>query len=43
MITAVLGERTLVDTEVAMAFAVSWKPLMKSKITERTITLTSKK
>src|SRR5579884_3661564 len=29
--TAVLGFNTLVATEVAMAFAVSWKPLMKSK------------
>jgi len=31
MATATLEERTRVDTDVAMAFAVSWKPLMKSK------------
>ena len=29
--TAFLGERTLVETIVAMEFAESWKPLMKSK------------
>ena len=40
MATATLGERTRVDTDVAMAFAVSWKPLMKSKTRARTITKT---
>src|SRR5512136_901149 len=29
--TACLGERTLVDTTVEMAFAESWKPFVKSK------------
>src|SRR5512145_3493953 len=29
--TAKLGERTRVDTTVAIEFAASWKPLMKSK------------
>ena len=29
--TATRGERARVDTEVAIAFAVSWKPLVKSK------------
>ena len=31
-ITAALGERTRVETTVAMELAESWKPLMKSKI-----------
>src|SRR5512144_1615875 len=29
--TATTGERTRVETTVAMEFAASWKPLMKSK------------
>ena len=43
MDTATFGDKTLVDTDVAIAFAVSWKPFMKSKITARTITHRSKK
>jgi len=35
MLAATLGERTLVETDAAMALAVSWKPLMKSKIRAR--------
>ena len=31
MATATRGERARVETEVAMALAVSWKPLVKSK------------
>lgn len=38
MPTAARGESTRVETEVAIAFAVSWKPFMKSKMTARTIT-----
>ena len=30
--TAFLGERTRVETTVAMEFAASWKPLRKSKV-----------
>jgi hypothetical protein len=30
--TATDGERTRVETTVAMEFAESWKPLMKSKM-----------
>ena len=36
-ITAWVGERTLVETTVAMEFAASWKPFMKSKTMARTI------
>ena len=36
--TATLGDKTLVETDVAIAFAVSWKPFMKSKMVARTIT-----
>lgn len=43
IVMAALGDKTLVDTDVAIAVAVSWKPFMKSKITERTITQRSKK
>ena len=43
IVTAAFGDSTLVDTDVAIAFAVSWKPFMKSKITARTITQRSKK
>jgi len=32
MMTATRGDRARVETEVAMALAVSWKPLVKSKI-----------
>ncbi len=41
--TATFGDKTLVDTDVAIAFAVSWKPFIKSKMTARTITQISKK
>ncbi len=34
--TAIPGESTLVDTTVAMEFALSWKPLMKSKTSATT-------
>jgi hypothetical protein len=30
--TACFGDKTLVDTMVAIEFAASWKPLVKSKI-----------
>jgi len=40
-ITACNGVRTLVDTIVAIEFAASWKPLIKSKIRPRRITVTS--
>src|SRR4030042_6366641 len=43
MDTATFEDKTLVDTDEAIAFAVSWKPFMKSKITARTITQRSKK
>ena len=32
IIIALLGDMALVDTEVAIALAVSWKPLIKSNI-----------
>lgn len=32
METAAKGDRTLVDTKVAMEFAESWNPVIKSKI-----------
>ena len=38
-----LRDRTLVYTEVAIAFAVSWKLLMKSEIIAGTTKLRSKK
>jgi len=41
--TAALGVKALVDTEVAIAVAVSWKPFIKSNTSARTITQTSKK
>ena len=34
--TAIPGESTRVETTVAIEFAASWKPLMKSKISART-------
>src|SRR6267142_1273550 len=34
--TAAVGERTRVETTVAMEFAASWKPLMKSKASATT-------
>jgi hypothetical protein len=40
---ATLEDRTLVYTEVAIAFAVSWKLSMKSKIITGTTALRSKK
>jgi len=43
MDTATFGDSTLVDTDVAIAFAVSWKPFMKSKISARTMTQMSRK
>lgn len=36
-ITACTGVRTLVDTTVAIEFAASWNPFIKSKITASTI------
>ena len=36
--TATPGERTRVETTVAMELALSWKPLMKSKISATTMT-----
>ena len=38
--TAEKGERTFVDTTVAIELAESWNPLMKSKIRTRVITIT---
>jgi hypothetical protein len=35
MPTAAIGDRTLVETTVAIEFAESWKPFMKSKIRTR--------
>src|SRR5579884_116538 len=40
--TAWRGERARVEMEVAMALAVSWKPLVKSKITATTKAATSR-
>src|SRR2546422_8830009 len=40
--TASRGVRALVETEVATAFAVSWKPFVKSKPRATTITTTSR-
>ncbi len=40
-VTAARGERARVETEVATAFAVSWKPLVKSKNSATTTTTTS--
>ena len=39
--TAVRGERARVDTDVATAFAVSWKPFVKSKPIATTTTMTT--
>ena len=39
MMMASLGRIARVDTEVAMAFAVSWKPLMKPKTSANPITV----
>jgi hypothetical protein len=41
MITAARGESARVETDVAIAFAVSWKPLVKSKQRPMTTTATS--
>ncbi len=41
MSTAVRGFRAPVATEVAMAFAVSWKPFVKSNTRATTITSTT--
>ena len=38
--TAIRGESAFVDTDVATAFAVSWKPFVKSKPRATTITMT---
>jgi hypothetical protein len=38
-IIATLAGRALVEIEVAMVFAVSWKPLIKSKDSARTTTM----
>jgi hypothetical protein len=40
--TATLGDKTLVETEVAIALAESWKPFMKSNATARAMTTRSK-
>ena len=40
MITAILGDSARVETEVATAFAVSWKPFVKSKPSATTMTTT---
>ncbi len=40
--TALNGLRTRVPTMVAMEFAESWKPFMKSKLTARIITRPSR-
>ena len=42
MSTAIRGDNARVDTDVATALAVSWKPLVKSKPSATTITSTSK-
>ena len=39
--TATCGERTRVETTVAMEFAASWKPLMKSKTSATTMMKTT--
>lgn len=39
MKTAVLGFNARVDTDVAIAFAVSWNPLIKSKASANTTTI----
>src|SRR3954463_13559038 len=39
--TAIRGESARVETEVATAFAVSWKPFVKSKISATAIVMTS--
>src|ERR1700716_1052013 len=39
--TAILGERARVEMEVAMALAVSWKPLVKSKTSAAAMAATS--
>ena len=39
--TASLGESARVETEVATAFAVSWKPFVKSKASATTTVMTS--
>ena len=36
-ITALNGDNTFVETTVAIEFAASWKPLIKSKINARII------
>ena len=40
---ASFGEMARVETDVAMAFAVSWKPLIKSNTSASTITVNIKK
>ena len=40
--TACRGESARVETEVATAFAVSWKPFVKSKPSATTTTTTSR-
>src|SRR5215217_1641546 len=40
--TALRGESALVETEVATAFAVSWKPFVKSKPSATATTITSR-
>lgn len=40
--TAATGERTFVETTVAIEFAESWNPLMKSKIKTSPITINKK-
>ena len=41
MATAMRGESARVETEVAMALAVSWKPLVKSNASAMTTIVTS--
>src|SRR3954468_10582313 len=40
MATAIRGDSARVDSEVATAFAVSWKPFVKSKTSAKTIVMT---
>ena len=40
IVTAILGESARVDTDVATAFAVSWKPFVKSKASAVPTTMT---
>jgi len=39
IVTAAIGDSTLVETTVAIEFAESWNPLMKSNIMTRPITI----